>query len=120
MADFAAAPAEEEIVLPPLSALESGAEAVVGRDGKKYRNTSLCLRPAHFPRKQCILLIESRWFDPLVLTIIGLNCVTMALKSPLDPTGTFKEAAINVRARAPSASAAPSAAASCLAHVTDV
>ena len=37
-----------------------------------------------FPRKQCIALICNKWFDRVVLTLIGINCVTMALfTSPL-------------------------------------
>ena len=55
----------------------------------------LCLLPHHIPRRWAIFIIESAWFDPLILLTIGMNCFTMAWESPLDPTGTAKEAFID-------------------------
>ena len=37
-------------------------------------------------------MVESRWFDPVILLTILANCTTMAWASPLDPPGTQKEA----------------------------
>ena len=42
------------------------------------------LRDDQFPRRQCIDLISRWWFDPVILALIGINCLTMALfASPL-------------------------------------
>ena len=35
-------------------------------------------------------MVESRWFDPLILMVIMANCITMAWESPLDPPDTPK------------------------------
>ena len=44
----------------------------------------ICLRRDTFPRKQCIGIISNKWFDRIILSLIGINCVTMALfASPL-------------------------------------
>ena len=72
-------------------------ELVVGPSKQVYHSTSLCcLRPHHFPRKQAIFFIESPLFDPVILTTIICNCVTMAWESPLDPPGTAKAAFIDM------------------------
>ena len=42
------------------------------------------------PRRSAIWVVNSRWFDPLILLVIAVNCITMASDSPLDPTGTWK------------------------------
>lgn len=34
-----------------------------------------------FPRKQCIQLYEKKWFDPFILTLIMLNCLTMIVRA---------------------------------------
>ena len=63
------------------------AKEVVGPSGKIYASTSLgccMLQPGHFPRSRCILLVESRLFDPVILLTILANCATMAWESPLD------------------------------------
>lgn len=60
---------------------------VVGPSGKLYASTSLgccMLQPGHFPRSRCILVVESRLFDPVILLTILANCATMAWESPLD------------------------------------
>lgn len=62
-----------------------------GRFGRVYSHLSCCwLRPSDEPRRWAILLVESRWMDPLVLMIILLNCFTLAWESPLDLPGTWK------------------------------
>ena len=69
------------------------AAQVVGPSGRTYskEHTSLWgLRPSHEPRRLAIFIVESRPFDPCVLTVILLNCLTMAWESPLDPPGTWK------------------------------
>ena len=79
--------------LPGLEALHSEpvAEEVAGPSGQVYNDTSIfCLRPGHQPRKGAILLVESWYFDPLILFTILANCATMAWQSPLDPQGTWK------------------------------
>ena len=43
-------------------------------------------------RRSAIAMVESRWFDPVILLTILANCTTMAWASPLDPPGTQKEA----------------------------
>ena len=37
------------------------------------------------------MIVESWWFDPLILMTIMVNCSTMAWSSPLDPPGTNKQ-----------------------------
>lgn len=94
------APSPTRAKLPPLTALDSGAWAVQGRDGRRYHSTSLlCLRPADLPRRLCIKLVESPIFEPIVLIVIIMTVVTMAWNSPLDPDGTPKAAVIEVRQR---------------------
>lgn len=66
---------------------------VQGPSGKVYRSKSLfCLQPHHPLRRTCIFVIESGPFDPFILMVIVLNCVTLAWDSPLDPPGTSKQA----------------------------
>ena len=77
---------------------ENPAEEVIGPSLHVYRGRSLaCLRPADWPRRQAIFLVEEPWFEPLILTVIVANCVTMAWKSPLDPDTGPKAAFIDVR-----------------------
>eukprot|EP00966_Prymnesium_polylepis_P112586 2604735-Prymnesium_polylepis.1 len=72
---------------------------VRGPSGRIYMSTSLfCLRPAMMPRSAAIFICESKPFDPIILVTILCNCTTMAWASPLDPTGTWKEAFLGVRA----------------------
>jgi hypothetical protein len=83
--------------VPGLDGLEANppSREVVGPSGMKYEGLSLwSLRPADPPRRDAIRVIESRWFDPLILLAIGANCVTMAAASPLDPPGTLKASVI--------------------------
>ncbi len=88
----------DEAPLPELSALlrRPTASAVVGPSGRVYSGTSLlpCLWPGTEPRRMAIFLVESRLFEPVVLTTILLNVLTMAWESPLDPPGTPKAALI--------------------------
>ena len=92
-------PEEEAVKLPPISALARGAPAVQGRDGRRYQNLSLyCLAPSSWPRRNCIYFVESRAFEPFILFVIIMNCVTMAMQSPLDPVGTPRAAIFDVRA----------------------
>ena len=70
---------------------------VVGSSGREYGGESLWCLPVYAePRRSAILLCESVWFDPFILTIILINCVTMAWDSPLDPPGTGKATLIGV------------------------
>jgi uncharacterized protein YjbI with pentapeptide repeats len=82
--------------LPDLGGLlqRPAAKAVIGPSGRVYRGASLlpCLRPGTEPRRTAIFLVESSLFEPMVLTAILLNVVTMAWESPLDPPGTPKAA----------------------------
>jgi len=68
----------------------------------KYANVAwgfagVGLTTTMFPRKQCIWLLEQKWFDPFVLTLIMANCVTMVvindpvLKRMLEGTGPGKD-----------------------------
>lgn len=90
----------EELKPPqPLSALEAlpPPKKVIGPSGREYHGRSLCCMRVHDqPRRGAIQMVESRWFDPLILITILTNCVTMAWESPLDPTGTPKAALIDV------------------------
>lgn len=80
--------------LPPITSLlqsEDQPQAVAGPSKKVYDSTSLCcLRPAHWPRRPAIFLVEHPSFDAFILLTIMANCVTMAWQSPLDPAGTWK------------------------------
>lgn len=68
---------------------------VKGASGRNYGEKSLfCLEPAREPRRSCIFLVESPWFDNVILVTILANCVLMAWESPLDPPGTWKEAMV--------------------------
>ena len=89
---------EESKPAEPLSALDRTppAQKVVGPSGREYHSTSIfCLYAYSEPRKTAILMVESRWFDPLILMTILTNCTTMAFQSPLDPPGTVKAAWID-------------------------
>ena len=69
--------------------------AVQGRSGWVYHSMSLGLfRPEHPLRFLCIWIVESPIFDPIVLLTIVANCVTMAMASPLDQPGSWKQALI--------------------------
>ena len=90
--------AEQRTVLQGLDALDAGARKITGPSGKEYYGAALLcgLWISHQPRKAAIQIIESRWFDPLILCTILTNCVTMAWQSPLDPPGTPKADLIDV------------------------
>lgn len=54
--------------------------------GREYSGRLLLLLPVHAPlRRKAIELIESPWFDRVVLVLILANCVVMALQDPLAP-----------------------------------
>ena len=43
-----------------------------------------CLDRDQFPRKQCIAIVCNKWFDRIILSLIAINCATMAMfSSPL-------------------------------------
>ena len=80
--------------LEGLSATPPATE-VIGPSKHIYDGLSLfCLRPASLPRRAAIYTVENKLFDPIILVTILANCCTMAWESPLDPTGTWKEAFI--------------------------
>lgn len=84
---------------PPLSALleDPPALEVMGPSKRLYVSTSLCcLRPHHQPRRAAIFFVEAPFFDSVILFVILMNCVTMAWESPLDPSGTWKAALLDV------------------------
>ena len=85
--------------LPGLDALEySDPDKVEGPSHRRYiSRTCFVFRPAALPRKLCIYFVESKYFEPVILTTILCNCLTMAWESPLDPEGTIKSAFIDVR-----------------------
>ena len=94
--------AELNARIPNLDALRrpgfKGAE-VRGPSGKVYAGVLGCLPGLPIwrePRRSAILMVESKWFDPLILVTILVNCCTMASESPLDPEGTQKEAILGV------------------------
>ena len=71
---------QEETLYPPVSALfrKSPPLAVQGASGWIYHSTAFgCLRPAHLPRLMAILIIESSFFDPLILLTIMCVCANM-------------------------------------------
>ena len=77
--------------------MEDPPPEVRGRSGRLYGKFSLCcLRPATWPRRPAIFLVESPLFDPVILITILANCVTMAWQSPLDPPGTWKAEFLDV------------------------
>ena len=82
--------------LPGLDVLRDGADwnikEVRGPSGKVYAGLLGCVPPGAEPRRSAIHLVESKWFDPLILVAILTNCATMAAESPLDPEGTNKAA----------------------------
>ena len=83
----------------PLDALDHSPPAtkVVGPSGREYHAKALwCMNVGTEPRRRAIKMVESRWFDPLILVTILINCTTMAWESPLDPPDTSKAALIGV------------------------
>lgn len=90
--------APEDAPPPSLSALlyRPPATEVLGPSGRHYHGASLlrCLRPGVEPRRTAIFLVESRCFEPLILTTILLNVLVMASDSPLDLKDTPKAAFI--------------------------
>ena len=91
--------AERHVALKGLDGLDADppAKRICGPSGKDYYGVVLCnLRIYAQPRKAAIKIIESSWFDPLILCTILTNCVTMAWQSPLDPPGTDKAALIDI------------------------
>ena len=88
-----------KVVHAPLSALDGrkARKSYLGPSDWVYQGRSFGrLLPHQQPRKFFILLIESPAFDPLILLTIMANCATMAWSSPLDPSGTWKEAVLSV------------------------
>ena len=82
---------------------------------KVYESRSLMLfRPADWPRRPAIFMVESKAFDQLILLTILTNCVTMAWESPLDPCCTPKAHFIDVRATARAQRVNSLASASCV------
>lgn len=72
-------------------------DIVQGTSKRIYRSTSLaCLKPAYWPRRPVIFLVEASLFDTIILITILCNCVTMAWESPIDPSGTWKSAFIDL------------------------
>lgn len=63
-----------------LSMVDQVAKNVPDDDEKFALKAWICLDRDQFPRKQCIQLVEWRWFDPAILTLIAVNCVTMAVR----------------------------------------
>ena len=72
--------------LPPYTALANDPPPprVRGRTDQVYTVTqSTWLQPHEQPRRTAIFVVESEAFEYVVLGTILLNCVTMALRSPL-------------------------------------
>ena len=71
-------------------------KTVQGRSGIVYRRLScFCLRPSMEPRRSLIRLVETVWFDRLILGAIMANLTMMACDSPMDPPGTWKAAVMD-------------------------
>lgn len=67
------------------------ADEAIGPSGRVYSGIAwCCLGPGHEPRRTAVFVVESRVFEPIVLSTILCNVVTMAWQSPLDPPGTWK------------------------------
>ena len=78
------------------------AEEVRGPSGRRYGGESCGhLKPADWPRRWAIQLVEWRRFDAIILCVITANCFILAWASPLDPEGTAKEGFIHVRSTPP-------------------
>ena len=82
---------------PGLDALDHAtlAERVRAPSGRVYTATQSCLLPGQEPRRTAIKLVEHPSFDTCILLVIIANCATMAWQSPLDPSGTRKEAILD-------------------------
>ena len=87
-------PSSPQVVKPGLMALYADPPAKIIKgdvSGRTYGGRSFgCLRPYHLPRRLAIHALESCCFEPLILTVILANLLTMAWASPLDPPGTWK------------------------------
>ena len=70
--------------------------SVRGPSGVKYDGHVFGLPPHLEPRRQCIVLVESRWFDQVVTATIVISCLAMANSSALDPPGTLKASVLAV------------------------
>jgi hypothetical protein len=76
------------------------AEEVRGPSGRRYGGKSCgYLKPANWPRRWAIQIVEWKRFDAIILFVIACNCFTQAWASPLDPEGTAKQAFIHLCAR---------------------
>ena len=72
-------------------------KAVQGVSGRIYEGRALCCMLVHHqPRKLAVRLVEWAHFDGIILCFIVMNCLTMAIDSPLDPPGTTKDQIIAV------------------------
>ena len=76
---------------PPRKGRGRSEQVYIGEDA-----AFMCLLPHHIPRRWAIFIVESRWFDPIILLTIGMNCFTMAWVSPLDPPDTDKMAFVAI------------------------
>jgi hypothetical protein len=67
------------------------AERVKGPSGRIYDGRALWgLRPHQQPRHLAIRFLEWPYSERAILFVIVMNCVTLAIESPLDPGGTVK------------------------------
>lgn len=61
-----------------------------GPSGRVYTGTAFGLLIWMPPRRHCILLVENKVFENLILFVILMNSASMAWESPLDPCCTWK------------------------------
>ena len=102
LAEDSMLPEPEEVEWPGVDALgwSDPPDAVQGKgkEGRRYHGRTFhCISVSGWPRRGCIELVESSYFEPFILTVIICNVITMAWTSPLDPQGTTKAAFISVR-----------------------
>ena len=76
--------------VPGLEGLEWTPPAEKVATEKVYAGrTCFLFRPGDWPRRPAIYIVESVFFDRMILFTILCNCVTMAAESPVEPTSEF-------------------------------
>ena len=86
-------------LLPGLEGLDAHPPSVrvLGISRHVYDGEACCgmLSVGSWPRAACIRLVERVWFEPMVIVVIFVNCVTMASDSPLDSPEAWKASLIH-------------------------
>jgi voltage-dependent calcium channel T type alpha-1G len=62
----------------------------------RQNHSLLIFAPDNWLRLRCANLASKKWFDFVILFIIGLNCITLAMERPTIPHDSFERYFLNV------------------------